>query len=469
MITDLTFQERHLFRLRKMLKSGDGIEAAAYVLFGTSDIKADPWDMQRRRRYTSFDVQPVPREEVVSAGTHHITWSTGSFARMLKRAKDDGLVVGIVHTHPSGPLCFSEQDDGNERELAKMARNRNGAASEMISVLLAGNDDLRVRIWGDQREPIDIPRVRVVGRRYRLHDRLSPMAAGIDHLNRQALAFGAQLNSALRSLKIGVVGCGGTGSAVAMLLARLGVGHLVLFDEDTVELTNLNRLHGAKRSDVDAMKSKVDVVAREISEAALGVKVLPKKGWVGEAAFQDTLKSCDIIFGCTDDHDGRMFLNRLAYFYLIPVIDVGLAITPTEHGGAVQDLSGRTTVIVPDAPCLLCHGVVDPARAREEDLRRKHPEEYERQKREAYVRGSGDPAPAVVTFTTATACMAIDELIQALVGFRQTDGWAWNRVRRFDLMKDRTPGALQYDHCPICRSEEYWGRADVEPFLDRVG
>lgn len=468
MITDLTFQERHLSQLRELLKRDDSIEAAAYVLFGTSDVKADPWDRQRRRRYTSFDVQPVPPEDLVSADAHQVTWLTDSFVKILKRAKDNELVVGIVHTHPRGPLCFSEQDDDNERELAKLLRNRNGAASEMISVLLAGKDDLRVRKWVDQREPIDIPRVRVVGRCYKLHD-LHPPMSGDEHLSRQALVFGEQLNSALRSMKIGVVGCGGTGSAIAMLLARLGVGYMALFDEDIVEVTNLNRLHGAKRSDVDAMRSKVDVVAREIGDAALGVKVLPNKGWVGDPMFRDSLKSCDIIFGCTDDHDGRMFLNRLAYFYLIPVIDVGLAITPAKHGGAVQDLSGRTTVIVPEAPCLLCHGVVDPEMAREEDLRRKHPEEYERQKREAYVRGSGNPAPAVVTFTTATACMAIDELIQSLVGFRPSEGWAWNRVRRFDLMKDRTPGALQDDHCPICRSDEYWGRADVEPFLDRVG
>lgn len=438
------------------------------MLFGMSDIKIDPWDRQRRRRYTSVDVLPIPPEDIVSADTQHITWSTDSFIKMLKRADDDKLVVGIVHTHPRGPSHFSEQDDSNERELAKMLRNRNGAASEMISILLTGEDDLRARIWGDQGEPIDILSVRVVGRRYRFHNRIT-LLPGTEHLSRQALASGNQLNAVLRSLKIGIVGCGGTGSAVAMLLSRLGVGYLALFDEDTVELTNLNRLHGAKRSDVDAMRFKVDVVAREIADAALGVKVLPNIGWVGDPAFQDTLKSCDIIFGCTDDHDGRMFLNRFAYFYLIPVIDVGLAITPAKHGGPVQDISGRTTVIVPEAPCLLCHGVVDPAMAREEDLRRKHPEEHERQKREAYVRGSGNPAPAVVTFTTATACMAIDELIQSLVGFRQTEGWAWNRVRRFDLMKDRTPGAVQYDHCPICKNDEYWGRGDVEPFLDRVG
>ena len=51
-----------------------------------------------------------------------------------------------------------------------------------------------------------------------------------------------------------------------MLLARLGAGQLVLFDNDIVDVTNLNRLHGARRSDADAMRPKVEVVAREIAE-----------------------------------------------------------------------------------------------------------------------------------------------------------------------------------------------------------
>jgi molybdopterin/thiamine biosynthesis adenylyltransferase len=44
---------------------------------------------------------------------------------------------------------------------------------------------------------------------------------------RQALAFGQALNQDLVALRVGVIGCGGTGSAVAMLLARLGVGQIV--------------------------------------------------------------------------------------------------------------------------------------------------------------------------------------------------------------------------------------------------
>lgn len=468
MSPDLIIQESHLTELRALLTRQDGVEASAYVLFGVSEIKQDPWSKRRRRRYTSFEVLPVPSEDHISADAQHVTWSTSSYVRLLKRSKEEGLVVGIVHTHPGGPAYFSEQDDRNECELAQMARNRNGASAEMISLLLAGPDAVLGRLWIDQREPIPMEHVRVVGRHYRIHETL-PAVSGAEHLHRQALALGDQLNTSLRALKIGIVGCGGTGSAVAMLLARLGVGSLVLFDEDTVELTNLNRLHGAKRSDVDAMRSKVEVVAREITEASLGVKVVPMKGWVGDPSFRDALKSCDVIFGCTDDNSGRLFLNRFAHFYLVPVIDIGLAITPGGQNGAVQDLTGRATVVFPGAPCLLCRGIVDPATAREEDLKRANPEEFERQKREAYVRGGGNPAPAVVTFTTSTACMAVEELLQGLVGYRGPEGWSWNRVRRFDLVKDRMPGALQGDHCPICESHDYWGRGDIDPFMDRVG
>jgi molybdopterin/thiamine biosynthesis adenylyltransferase len=308
----------------------------------------------------------------------------------------------------------------------------------------------------------------VVGRHLSLH------AEALNHgddatLARQALAFGAFTNARLKAMRVGVVGCGGTGSATAMLLARLGVGHLVIFDEDLVEVTNLNRLHGARRADADGMRSKVDVVAREIAELGLGCRVVAIRRWVGDAACRDALKSCDVIFGCTDDNDGRLLLNRLAYFYLIPVIDMGLAIEIKPVVGGTRELSGRVTVLAPGGSCLLCRQIVDPTVAREEDLKRRNPSEYERRKREAYVRGGGDPAPAVVTFTTATACMAVDELLQALTNFRDSSGWAWQRVRRFDLMRDRSPGAPLNEDCPICVEPTYWGRGDAEPFLDRVG
>lgn len=465
---DITFQERHFDELRKLVIRDDGNEAAAYILCAENHIACDPWEHSSRRRLTSYEVVPIPPEDAISASGQHITWSTNSFVRLLKRAKEEGLVVGIVHIHPGGPNQFSDQDNLNERELARLARNRNGDGTSIISVLLTGSGEVKGRMWADLNTTIEADSVRVIGRRFNFYEN-TLLSFDNDIFNRQALAFGPELNARLRTLRIGIVGCGGTGSATAMLIARLGVGQLLLFDDDIVELTNLNRLHGARRKDVDTKRPKVDVIAHEINEMDIGVHALPMRGWITDPTFRDALKSCDLIFGCTDDHDGRLLLNRLAYFYLIPVIDMGLAIEPDLDKGIMRDMSGRVTVLIPGAPCLLCRGIVDPVTARDEDLKRRHPEEYERRKKEAYVRNSGQLAPAVVTFTTATACLAVDEMLQGLTGFRGSEGWLWQRTRRFDLMQDRRPGAVQEPYCPICSETGYWGRADILPFLDRVG
>ena len=467
-LIDLTIREADLDALRALILREDGIEAAAYVLCGESRIESDPWEQRSRCRLTVHTVLPIPGEDAVSASGRHVTWSTASYVKLLKRAKDEGLVPGIVHTHACGPAQFSGQDDRNEKDLLQLARNRNGDDASLVSILLADRDQVRARLWPDFHGPVDAVAVRVVGRHLAVQ---SPMLeiSDSDFLARQALAFGATLNARLRGMRIGVVGCGGTGSAAAMLLARLGVGQLALFDEDIVEVTNLNRLHGARRADADAMRPKVEVVAREISELGIGTRVVALRSWIGDPLCHDALKACDVIFGCTDDHDGRLLLNRLAYYYLIPVIDMGLAIDPAPDGSRLRDLTGRVTVLVPGAPCLLCRGIVDPSAARDEALQRRSPKEYERRKREAYVRGGGNPAPAVATFTTATACLAVDEMLQALTGFRGSGGWIWQRTRRFDLLQDRRPGADQQPQCSICSSRDNWGRGDVDPFLDRTG
>lgn len=466
---DLNIQEYHFDELRRLVLRDDGNEAAAYLLCGESNIGLDPWEHYSRRRLTSFEVIPIPPEDAISASGQHVTWSTNSFVRLLKRAKDENLVVGIVHAHPCGPAQFSDQDNLNERELTRLAKNRNGETASLLSLLLTGAGKINSRLWIDVNNPIGIDNNCVVGRRLTFYNNTSIIETELDTFARQALVFGSELNTKLRKLRIGIVGCGGTGSATAILLARLGVGQLVLFDDDIVEETNLNRLHGARRIDVDAMQPKVDVITREIVNMGIGTKVVPMKGWITDQAFRDSLKSCDVIFGCTDDHDGRLLLNRFAYFYLIPVIDMGLAIDPLEDGSGMRDMSGRVTVLTPGAPCLLCRGIVDLVTARDEDLKRRCHEEYERLKIEAYVRGGGTLAPAVVTFTTSTACIAVDELLQGLTGFRGPEGWVWQRIRRFDLMQDRRPGSTKQPHCPICSETSYWGRADIEPFLDRAG
>ena len=248
MHVDLTLLERHREVFRSLLARDDGSEAAAYVLCGLSDIRADPWSRQHRLRLTSFEVLPIPQADEVSSSSQHVTWSTGSFVSLCRRAAEEGMVPGIIHSHPRGFPTFSPQDDRNERDLFQLVRNRNGDDAKLASLLLVGDDSYRARLWVDEHGAIDCRAVRTVGSRLFFEQAAADPEPIDDVFDRQARAFGSVLNTVLRELRVGVVGCGGTGSATAMFLARLGVGHIALFDEDIVEVSNLNRLHGARRA-----------------------------------------------------------------------------------------------------------------------------------------------------------------------------------------------------------------------------
>jgi len=93
------------------------------------------------------------------------------------------------------------------------------------------------------------------------------------------------------------------------------------------------------------------------------------------------------------------------------------------------------------------------------------PETYEGLKNEAYVQGAGNPNPAVITFTTETSTMAINELIHRIQGFRGLQGSWPNRVRNFYSPEDRKPGVLQRE-CQLCEKKTLHGRGDCTPLLD---
>ena len=232
---------------------------------------------------------------------------------------------------------------------------------------------------------------------------------------------------------------------------------------------NLNRLHGATPEDAETSTSKLTTLSRFLKSFRPELALQPFQCLVDDESCRQALTKCDVVFGCTDDNDGRMWLNRLAYFYSMPVIDMGIGIDfEADDPPRILDAAARVTVVGPGQPCLLCRGVIDPELARAESLRRRSPAEYERLRGEAYVRGAGLPNPAVVSYTTEVACMAIDEFIERLTGYRQIGPIA-HRIRKFRLGEDKRPGFVPFsEKCPICVSTDYWGRGDVVPFMDRL-
>ena len=75
---------------------------------------------------------------------------------------------------------------------------------------------------------------------------------------RTQIIYGVSSMEKLYAAKVAVFGVGGVGGYVAEALARSGIGHLLLVDNDTVSVTNINRQIIALHSTIG--KSKVQVM-----------------------------------------------------------------------------------------------------------------------------------------------------------------------------------------------------------------
>lgn len=459
---DIILNISHETLARSLIEAGAGSEAAGYMLFGTAEIEADPWTGNDRTRLVSHEFRHIEDKHCISASPKHVTWSTDGFMGLLGDASNLEMVPGIVHTHPMGIAEFSEQDDRNEAELARTALIKGVPA--LVSIVIDGNGGIGARVWRDSKTVPSGVRILHSGPRIALTN--PETKTGLPtFLDRQTRLFGEAATDVVGSLRCAIAGGGATGSASLTLLMHLGIQNVVMFEKDIVEETNLNRLHGARLADVQSCSSKLKVHGRTAAEAGLMRGFVGIDGWAGEEHTHDALKSCDVIFSCTDDHAGRLFLNRFARFYSIPVIDVGLAMQRRDDDGF--DLFARVSTLVAGHGCLLCGSYIDPRRAREENLKRADPEEFQRRKEEAYVLGERDPAPAVVTFTTEAAGMAVNELLSGITGFR-SGGMVPTRIRRFHVGDERVLETPSNDGCPACSSKRTLGRADMTPFLDMV-
>lgn len=458
----LASQHEHL----RSLLLRDENESAALALCGRSRVP-DRWDGGADERFIIREIIPIPEEAYSERTPTGFTWSTTPFFQALKRAEAKGFAVAVFHSHPAGHLEFSDRDDKSDDALFSLAFNRLESRRPHLSVVMDGNGDYVGRVFGPNLKPDPIDRFVIIGERWDVRNRLGA-ATALPELDRQRRAFGAETSRQLGDLRIGIVGLGGTGSAVAMLLARIGVRHLALIDRDRVEDTNLGRLHFSTRPDASLGLRKVDVVGRGIADIGLPIRIVsvPQDNTHPDALA--VLRDCDMVFGCTDDNLGREILNRLAHFYFIPVIDLGLLIEPDGKGG-YSTFDGRVTVVQPGYVCQTCRGLIDEKAMFAESLRRD-PDLYEERRRAGYVVDHPEPNPVVVTFTTEVASMAVNELFHRLNGFRGPLGRASERVRNFTYLKesDTLPQGTSRPTCKICGTHQYDGRGDMNPLFDLV-
>jgi hypothetical protein len=155
----------------------------------------------------------------------------------------------------------------------------------------------------------------------------------------------------LRNCRAAIVGLGGGGSHFVQQLAHEGIGNFLLMDPDKFEESNLNRLVGAKASDIKRQSKKTSIAARLIKgvNPHAQIQTVAKK-WQ-EA--HEYLRECDVIFGCVDSYAARHELEILSRRYLIPYIDIGMDV---HKFGDEFLISGQVILSMPGSLCMRCLG-----------------------------------------------------------------------------------------------------------------
>lgn len=371
-----------------------------------------------RSRATLFvrDVMPVPDEAYELRTSNRLIIQSRGWLPAFARADRDGSIPLFAHTHPCAEPKYSPLDRIVDDELANLASARN-QREEYGSLVIGGSVDQPIfagRFYHPDIGWQEIRRIRVVGKQLRIiiswATRTEAGEADARIFDRQVRAFGPDGQAVLKRLRVGIVGAGGTGSAVAEQLLRLGVGEIIVIDGQLLDRSNVTRVYGSQLE--NAGTSKAEIVFNNAAKVGLGTTVRPYQSKVTALTAAERLAHCDVVFGCTDDHAGRAVLTRMPAALLQILIDCGVKLDSKD--GNLKGIYGRVSVVDPGGPCLMCHGDVDPARIRDETM---SADELALRQQQGYAPELDIPDPAVITYTTMTAALAVNELLGRLFGF----------------------------------------------------
>ena len=145
------------------------------------------------------------------------------------------------------------------------------------------------------------------------------MAENMERYERERMLIGESSMRKLREAKVVLFGVGGVGSYAAEALGRAGVGHIVLVDNDTVSITNINRQLCALESTVGRLKTEVTAerlndIDPEIKTECVSMFILP------ENIEEVDLGGCDYIIDAVDTVSAKIAIAVRAKELGIPMI-----------------------------------------------------------------------------------------------------------------------------------------------------
>ena len=167
-----------------------------------------------------------------------------------------------------------------------------------------------------------------------------------ERYSRQALfpGIGPEGQRKLVSSVVAIVGCGATGSALAGLLARAGVGSLRIIDRDYVEASNLQRQSLFDEADAAESMPKAIAAARKIAAFNSRIVVEPQVADLTPANIHALLAGVQLVLDGTDNFETRYLINDFAVQNSLPWI----------YSAAVGSYAITMNVLPSETACLAC-------------------------------------------------------------------------------------------------------------------
>ena len=167
-----------------------------------------------------------------------------------------------------------------------------------------------------------------------------------ERYSRQILFRGiaAEGQRKLASARVAIIGCGATGSALAGLLARAGVGTIRIVDRDYVEASNLQRQSLFDENDAAESLPKAIAAARKIAAFNSQISIEPKVEDLVPGNIEVLLEGMSLIVDGTDNFETRYLINDYAVEGSLPWV----------YSAAVGSYAVTLNILPGDTACLAC-------------------------------------------------------------------------------------------------------------------
>jgi hypothetical protein len=396
----------HYEEIRDHLYPGDQLEAVVVALCGRLNNEGI-------HKLVVNQLIIIPYDECHRT-PDFVSWKTERLASFLEKAIRYNYAILKIHSHPGGYEQFSSLDDESDAKLFSSIFGWFDSDFPHASSIMLPDGRIFGRVFFPNLQIEAFDKITIASDNINVWHYSNQELGELEIGKRTAQAFGEGTFNLLKKLKIGVIGCSGTGSPIIEQLTRLGVGELILVDPDKVELKNLNRILNTKRSDAEQERFKAGVLAETIRGFDLGteVKAFAKNIFDDEYCIR-VLAECDVLFGCVDSVDGRDLINRLSTYYIIPYFDLGIKLEADGSGG-ISKIVGTVNYIQPGKSSLMSRGLYDPEDLKAAGLFRMYPEQFFDLVKNSYIKNLNVSRPAVISVNMMIASYAVNEFLNRI-------------------------------------------------------